>query len=77
VAECDAYAAAFTRYASCDKVPQQAKDAAKSAMDQMRQGWSALGAPDVAPAARQAAADSCKTAMGSLQQSASALGCTI
>lgn len=77
VPECDEYARTFDRYLACDKVPQQAKDASKANIEQMRQSWSGLKDPNVAPAAKASAADACKQATAALQSSAKALGCTL
>lgn len=77
VPECDEYARTFDRYLACDKVPQQAKDASKANIDQMRQSWSGLKDPNVAPAAKASAGDACKQATAALQSSAKALGCTL
>jgi len=77
IAECDEYARTFDRYLACDKVPQQAKDASKANIEQMRQSWSGLKDPNVPPATKTAAADACKQATATLQQSAKALGCAL
>jgi hypothetical protein len=77
VAECDAYLAAFDRYMQCDKVPQQAKDASRSGIRQMKEGWAMLRDPDVPAEAKKAAADACKQATDALKQSARAMGCPL
>jgi hypothetical protein len=77
IAECDAYAAAYDKFAACDKVPAATKDASKTSIEQMRQSWASLKDPATPEASKKAAADACKTATSALQQSAKALGCDI
>jgi len=43
-AECNDYKAAIDKLASCDKMPQQARDALKQAYDQASTGWANLPA---------------------------------
>ncbi len=43
-AECNDYKAAIDKLASCDKMPQQARDALKQAYDQASAGWANLPA---------------------------------
>jgi hypothetical protein len=43
-AECNDYKAAIDKLASCDKMPQQARDALKQAYDQASTGWASLPA---------------------------------
>jgi hypothetical protein len=43
-AECNDYKAAIDKLASCDKMPQQARDALKQAYDQASAGWASLPA---------------------------------
>ncbi|HTJ42159.1 MAG TPA: hypothetical protein VL463_08685 [Kofleriaceae bacterium] len=77
VPECDDYLKAFDKYMSCDKIPQQAKDASKSGIEQMKQGWAMLKDPNVPAEAKKAAGDACKQAVDALKQSASAMGCAL
>lgn len=42
--ECNDYKAAIDKLASCDKMPQQARDALKQAYDQASAGWASLPA---------------------------------
>ncbi|MES1265898.1 MAG: hypothetical protein ABUU24_09665 [Variovorax sp.] len=43
-AECNEYKASIDKLASCDKMPQQARDALKQAYDQASAGWANLPA---------------------------------
>ena len=43
-AECNEYKAAIDKLSSCDKMPQQARDALKQAYDQASAGWANLPA---------------------------------
>jgi hypothetical protein len=43
-AECNDYKAAIDKLSSCDKMPQQARDALKQAYDQASAGWASLPA---------------------------------
>jgi hypothetical protein len=43
-AECNEYKASIEKLASCDKMPQQARDALKQAYDQASAGWANLPA---------------------------------
>ena len=43
-AECNEYKAAIEKLSSCDKMPQQARDALKQAYDQASAGWANLPA---------------------------------
>jgi hypothetical protein len=42
--ECNDYKAAIDKLSSCDKMPQQARDALKQAYDQASAGWASLPA---------------------------------
>ncbi|MCE9572667.1 MAG: DUF5339 domain-containing protein [Deltaproteobacteria bacterium] len=77
VAECDRFLDLQDRYFACDKVPQQAKDAMKQAMDQQKQAWAMLRDPNVPEEAKRAAADGCKQGGDALRQSAAAMGCSL
>jgi hypothetical protein len=77
VAECDQYLALFERYMTCDKIPDQAKQASRQGIQQMEQAWAMLRDPSIAADAKQAAADACAQAVQALQQSASAMGCSL
>jgi hypothetical protein len=77
VPECDDYLNAFDEYMSCDKIPQQAKDASCQGIEQMKQGWATLKDPSVPAEAKKAAADACQQATEALVQSAQAMGCPL
>lgn len=77
VAECDAYVAVLQRYAQCNALPVDAKQALLQAVGQMTDAWKSLRDPSVAPEARKAAADACRQAADALRESAKAQGCPI
>ncbi len=66
IAECDAY---IKRLMSCDKYPQQGKDALKQSMDAWKQASGAGGD------AAKAAADACKKADEAASASLKQMGC--
>lgn len=66
IAECDAY---IKRLMSCDKYPQQGKDALKQSMDAWKQAAGAGGD------AAKAAADACKKADEAASASLKQMGC--
>jgi len=70
IAECDEYKAAVEKLASCDKIPQQARDAMKSGFDQASQAWKDLAS---APKeAKDAAASACKSGTDAVKQAMAA-----
>jgi hypothetical protein len=77
VPACDEYLNAFDRYMSCDKIPQQAKDASRQGIAEMKRGWAMLRDPNVPAEARKAASDACREAVDALRQSAAAMGCPL
>ncbi len=64
-AECNDYKAAIEKLASCDKMPQQARDALKNAYDQASAGWANLPAE-----AKANLASACKAGADAVMQSA-------
>jgi hypothetical protein len=64
-AECNEYKAAIDKLASCDKMPQQARDALKQAYDQASAGWANLPAE-----AKANLATACKAGADAVTQSA-------
>lgn len=64
-AECNDYKAAIEKLASCDKMPQQARDALKNAYDQASAGWANLPAE-----AKANLATACKAGADAVMQSA-------
>lgn len=70
-AECEEYKALVARLASCDKVPQQSRDALKQGLDAMSESWKNIGTMsdefrrDLVQGCR-AGADALKQAVGSL-----------
>jgi hypothetical protein len=66
-AECNDYKAAIEKLASCDKMPQQARDALKQAYDQASAGWANLPAESKA-----GLATACKAGADAVMQSAKA-----
>jgi len=67
-AECNDYKAAIEKLASCDKMPQQARDALKTAYDQASGGWANLPAE-----AKAGLATACKAGADAVMQSAKAV----
>ncbi len=65
--ECADYKAAIEKLASCDKMPQQARDALKQAYDQASSGWANLPAE-----AKAGLATACKAGADAVMQSAKA-----
>ena len=65
--ECADYKAAIDKLASCDKMPQQARDALKQAYDQASAGWANLPAESKA-----GLATACKAGADAVMQSAKA-----
>ena len=70
-AECGDYKAMIEKLASCDKMPQQSRDALKQGYDAMSQGWANVGA--MPPEAKKAMADGCKQGTDALKQAAGAM----
>jgi len=66
-AECNDYKAAIEKLATCDKMPQQARDALKQAYDQASAGWANLPAESKANLAT-----ACKAGADAVMQSAKA-----
>jgi hypothetical protein len=70
-AECNEYKTMIEKLASCEKMPQQSRDALKQGYDAMSQSWANVGA--MPPEAKKAMADGCKQATDALKQAASAM----
>jgi hypothetical protein len=66
--ECKDYQAAIEALSKCDKMPAEARDAAKKAFDAMSATWASA-----TPEAKAAAATGCKSAADSVKQSTAAL----
>ena len=71
VPECDEY---IEKYEACimSKVPEAARAASKSALDQSRKAWKDAAAT---PQGKAALATGCKTALDAAKQSTAAYGC--
>src|SRR5689334_14577993 len=67
-AECNDYKAMIEKLASCDKMPQQSRDALKQGYDAMSQGWANVGS--MPAEAKKAMADGCKQGTDALKQAA-------
>jgi hypothetical protein len=72
IAECDQYMQALQRFAQCNTVPVEAKQALQQAMSQMGNTWRSLS-----PEAKKAAADACKQGTDAIRSAAKAQGCPI
>jgi hypothetical protein len=70
-AECNDYKAMIEKLASCEKMPQQSRDALKQGYDAMSQGWANVGA--MPAEAKKAMADGCKQGTDALKQAAGAM----
>jgi len=77
VPACDAYVRAVERFVTCDKVPQEARDAQLQAYQAMKGAWATLREPGVPPEALMAAADGCRTFVEALTEAAKAAGCSL
>jgi hypothetical protein len=75
IPECDRYLAAIEQYASCDKIPQSARESVQGSIEQMKSGWAQMGSmPDEA---KKQTADACSQGADGLVQAAQSLGCTM
>jgi hypothetical protein len=70
-AECNDYKAMIEKLASCDKMPQQSRDALKQGYDAMATGWANVGS--MPAEAKKAMADGCKQGTDALKQAAGAM----
>ena len=70
VAECDAYRAAVMKIATCDKLPQQSRDALVRSFDEMQAQMASLPAAD-----RAKSATSCAAGIDAIAQIAKSVGC--
>jgi hypothetical protein len=73
IATCDEYVGTMQRYADCDKLPPEAKQAMIDAFGQSVKGWAALA--DAPPEAQKAASESCQVANDAAKQALDQLGC--
>jgi hypothetical protein len=70
-AECNEYKSMIEKLASCEKMPQQSRDALKQGYDAMSQSWANVGA--MPEEAKKAMADGCKQGADALKQAAAAM----
>jgi len=75
IAECDAYLATVEKFAKCDKLPKEAKDAQLQGVEAMKTGWAALKDPNVPAEAKKAATDACKQSDDAMKAASTAAGC--
>jgi hypothetical protein len=73
--ECDSYLATAEKFAKCDKLPKEAKDAQMQSLEAAKSGWASLKDPSVPAEAKKAAADACKQSDDALKQAWTAAGC--
>jgi hypothetical protein len=73
--ECDSYLSTAEKFAKCDKLPKEAKDAQMQALEAAKSGWASLKDPSVPAEAKKAAADACKQSDDALKQAWTAAGC--
>ena len=69
--ECNEYKGMIEKLASCEKMPQQSRDALKQGYDAMSQGWANIGS--MPAEAKKAMADGCKQGTDALKQAAGAM----
>ncbi len=67
VASCDAYAAAVMKLSTCDKLPQQTRDALVQSLQQTQEAWQA-----VPPEGRTALDEACRAAKDAIDQAGAA-----
>lgn len=72
---CDRYVQAMERYLTCDKIPQETRDAARQGIDALVESW--RNASQIPADAKAQMDDACKSAVEALQQGANALGCPL
>jgi hypothetical protein len=70
-AECNEYKGMIEKLASCDKLPQQSRDALKQGYETMAQGWTNVGA--MPEESKTAMADACKKGTESVKAAAAAM----
>jgi hypothetical protein len=75
IPECDGYLATAAKFAACDKLPKEAKDAQTTALEAAKTGWASLKDPAVPAEAKKAAADACKQSDDALKSAWTAAGC--
>ncbi len=75
IAECDEYLKEAEKFATCDKMPQEARDAQLQAIEAAKMGWASLRDPGVPREALDAAADACRQSTDALKQAWQAAGC--
>jgi hypothetical protein len=73
IPECDAYLATAQKFAACDKLPAEAKDAQLKGVEAAKASWASM--KDAPAEAKKAAADSCKASDDGLKQAWTAAGC--
>jgi hypothetical protein len=74
---CNDYLRATDRYATCDDVPQAARNSLVRSAQQMKNGWASLRDKSVPPEAVKAAADGCQQAFDAIKTAAAATGCPL
>jgi len=77
IAACDSYVAVYEKFTQCEKVPPQAKDAAKSALESAKNNWAQLQGANVAEEAKKSATTSCQQSEESLKTTAQSSGCSL
>jgi len=70
-AACDRYKALIDKLMSCDKLPQQSRDALKQGFDAMSASWKNM--EDMPPEARKSMEDACTAGSDALQQAVAAV----
>jgi hypothetical protein len=73
LAACDAYVASLQRYAHCDKLPPEAREAFSKASAHSYDTWQGLR--NASPEQQHVANEACKQAEVSVEQSLESIGC--
>jgi hypothetical protein len=74
-AECDLFVTKMEAYFACPKVPKDAVENGRQAIDSMKQAWAQWDQMPVE--ATDAAGNACRQSVDALMQAAVAMGCTI
>jgi hypothetical protein len=75
VAACDDFIRGFNALMSCDKMPEQAREAAAGTAQQLLESFRPLHDPNAGPEVKQHAADGCTKALEAVRQNATEMHC--
>ena len=77
VPACDSYLRAFNGYMRCDKIPDDARQAAAAGAQQMGANFARLKDASVTDDVRTQAGEACAAGLEQLKEGAAAMGCTL